>query len=213
MGLTREQLERHRMAYFGALAEWKDIQDSLIADVQDCKKMAIENKESGWGRAYIRAVFAYIEANVFVLKQMAYIESRMEGVHLSAAEISFLAEESYQLTEQGEVVTKPNYAIRISSNIRFLWNMYGRVYNVENKLDVSQSGWNSFQEALKVRNRITHPKSFLDIKVTQDDLRHSQRTFEWLQEGFNSLIQLSMDALTLKIEEAKKAMVVSKNPN
>jgi hypothetical protein len=75
---------------------------------------------------------------------------------------------------------------------------YGRWQNEytekNSELDVGGSEWQSFLEAIKVRNRITHPKKTADLVVSQDDLKNVIKTFEWLDSGFFTLMLQSADA-------------------
>lgn len=54
MSIEREKLTKFRFAAFGALAQWKDIQEALEGDVTECRKMISENIDSGWRRSYMR---------------------------------------------------------------------------------------------------------------------------------------------------------------
>src|SRR5690606_24252611 len=48
------------------------------------------------------------------------------------------------------------------------------------KIDFSGASWAGLQHAIKVRNRITHPKSKLDLILSDDEVQNSVSALFWL---------------------------------
>lgn len=56
-------------------------------------------------------------------------------------------------------------------------------------LDIANSGWESFQELLEVRNRITHPKVAEDLIVSDTDIKHLRKAVAWHENNSAKLFQ------------------------
>ena len=48
------------------------------------------------------------------------------------------------------------------------------------ELDVSGSEWQSFRRAIKIRDRITHPKSVSDLNISDEDYNDVSAGFGWV---------------------------------
>jgi len=173
----------------GSLFVWRNVHDELANDTEECRKQQIQEDKACWRRSYVRSVFAYIEGNVYLLKRLTLIDFKIAEISLNSAEVAFLLEESYHLSDNGTVNTKPHYGVKIGSNIRFLFHIISEKYGINNELDVSTGVWNTFQNALKVRNRINHPKDAGDIKVSDQDIKDAVHTFEWFKASVNKLVE------------------------
>ena len=57
-------------------------------------------------------------------------------------------------------------------------------------VDFGDRSWAEFQQAIAIRNRITHPKSISNLEITDDDIAAVTRSLFWLLE----LIQQVMEA-------------------
>ncbi len=136
-----------------------------------------ERTQSG-SRAFVRAVFALIEGGVFGLKQVAITLSEHGQGQFSEAEMAMLKDELYDLDKKGRATVQPKF-VPLPKNIRFAFEACGRAYNTSYVLPVNDSGWHSFQEALKVRNRLTHPKSIDDLQLTEKELEQASEAAKW----------------------------------
>ena len=101
-----------------------------------------------WRRTFIRSVFALIEGFTYSLKQVALEAAKRFDIELSKSEIALLLEESYEVNDKGLAETKKDY-IQLPKNIKFAFNIYSRAYELNYKLKIDDSGWESFKEALK----------------------------------------------------------------
>lgn len=96
----------------------------LYADVQDLQNSVDLFSEAKTARAYVRAVFAFIEGTTFALKTAG---SQNPGVDWSAAEELLLQEKEGRLSEKGEVEIV-NARLRTKPNIRFaFWRSLRRM--------------------------------------------------------------------------------------
>lgn len=130
-------------------------------------------------RAYVRAVFAFLEGTVFGYKRMVLRLSQYGKGSFSEAEIALLKEQSYDLTDQGKAVVQQKF-LRFDRNLRFTFDACVRAYGVQHSLDVGGVGWDAMMKAFKLRNRITHPKNDADLSITEDELMTVMNAFSWV---------------------------------
>jgi len=132
-------------------------------------------------RVFVRSAFATIEAEVYVMKQMAV--SWHPGLKwrptISEAERAFAQEHEYRLTDSGDVETR-RAKISLEANLRFAFKLLAKAGSVPSELDVSGSEWQSFRRAIKIRDRITHPKSVSDLNISDEDYNEVTAGLRWI---------------------------------
>ena len=57
------------------------------------------------------------------------------------------------------------------------------------QVDFTQAGWSHLQQAIKIRNQITHPKSKSDLEVTSQDIAITNAGFFWLLKTIGSVME------------------------
>lgn len=129
-------------------------------------------------RSFVRSVFAFIDASAYVLKQLALSNHERNNMLYSAAELSMLRDESYNVSDKGRAETQQKF-IPTESNFRFALNMVMRCTKSDFDLDTDSEGWRAFKSALKVRHRITHPKQFASLTITADEFRTTAAALSW----------------------------------
>ena len=131
-------------------------------------------------RIYVRSVFATIEAYIYVLKQIALrMHPDPKCPTISEAERAFAHEQEYRLTDSGDVITRRT-KISLEANIRFAFKLLAKAGSLPSELDVSGSEWQSFRRAIKIRDRITHPKSVSDLNISDEDDKDVSVGFGWV---------------------------------
>jgi hypothetical protein len=112
---------------------------------------------------------------------------------ISEAERAFAQELEYKLTDSGDVETRRT-KISLEANLRFGFKLLAKAGTLPSELDVSGSEWQSFRRAIKIRDRITHPKSVSDLNISDEDYDDVSVGFGWV---LISLIKL-FTAIMLK---------------
>ena len=120
---------------------------------------------------YVRSAFATIEAWIYVMKQIALRSHPDPNCRtISEAERAFAQEQEYKLTDQGDVETRRT-KISLAPNLRFAFKLLSKACSVPFELDLSGSESQSFKRAIKIRDRITHPKTVSDINISDEDYK------------------------------------------
>jgi len=138
-------------------------------------------------RALIRSTFSFIEGCCFRLKQNALVFCN----EFSPGEISLLKEKTYILNDRGIVGEKEAH-LTAKSNLKFAFKAYAKAFNADFKLKVNSEGWKSYLGALKIRNRITHPKEFLDLFIEDKDMIKVMEARIWFHGNLTQLLKSSV---------------------
>lgn len=161
------------------LAENGKMLDMLSAEVITCQSLVDDNPGSEeLRRISVRTLFSNIEAicNRLKLSVLPFAEANVKK--LEKEEIAMINEESYFLDEYGEAKKRKAYP-NFASNLQFAFKVYTRVTGSDFKLDVESIQWKKFKKAIKIRNRITHPKNLSDMKISKDDFRKATNAYNW----------------------------------
>jgi hypothetical protein len=167
-----------------AYKEFLVIQSSLGEDRNVCVKSLIADSESQfWRRSLIRADFAYLEAICFQLKRLCLTETIIKNAEISidfsTAELSLLKEETYNIDDNGRAQSSKS-KIRTADNLLFAIKMVAKLTSTDVDIDKSSKEWSDFKAAIKIRDRITHPKTALDIEISDNEIRNLQTSIHWV---------------------------------
>ena len=158
-------------------------------------------------RDLIRTMFAAIEGYVWEYREHVRSVISDIGTIPTLTELA-LSEMSYAVTENGKVVPQTRF-ITLTSMIKLISRL-AQEQCPELQVDFTQTGWSDLQQAIKIRNRITHPKSRSDLKISLQDIAISQAGFFWILHFITTvmesttavLLQYSID-LRLLVDELK----------
>jgi hypothetical protein len=140
-------------------------------------------------RQLVRAVFAYIEAVTFSVKAWSAGQCMEKGIEITPQERYFATDTEYDLNDKGEVV-ETVAKISLARNVRFAFAMNRKAHGVEESFDPSAGWWSHFREAVRIRDRLTHPKMPGDLDISGDDIvkvLKAKRGFEQELKGVGGL--------------------------
>ena len=153
----------------------------LNEDVNNCH-MNLQTEDSQfWRRVYIRTCFSGIEAEIYAFKQIALEQHEKQGGLFNEGELALLNEHSYDVSDKGEAHTQQKF-IQLTKNIKFAFKAFARSWSITYEFPADQ-GWTSFVAAVKIRNRLTHPKNHDDLTVSSEDLREVITANIWFVEN------------------------------
>ncbi|MGH7990946.1 MAG: hypothetical protein ACREDS_12250 [Limisphaerales bacterium] len=156
----------------------------------------LRNNDSQFARrAYIRSTFAYMEGTVWLLKQLILQTTFQSKAitnplnYLSPSELALLSDISYDVKDNGESYEQPKF-LPLNKNLRFTMNVLNRFTSSSVKLETDSKIWSRFNQMLKVRHRITHPKNSEEIDITNTEIQHAIEVCRW----FNGISKNSLEA-------------------
>jgi hypothetical protein len=190
---------------------WQRIATVLISDITHCRdelaRIAQQEKriDQFWARGLIRSFLAYIESSVYEMRLVVRDADDARRIKLSAAERSLINEETYELTESGKPQIRTRY-LKIERNFRFTTELFAQVFEVTSDIDYSGSGWSAFLDAIKIRNRITHPRDPESINLSLEEVETIVNAFRWYLDSTDSLLNRSNAKLQSQNTEMQAAL-------
>jgi hypothetical protein len=164
------------------------LKDAISGDIAICNTHLLKEDAPFWRRATYRTVFSSVEALTAHAKMTVLIFAD-KGTIFSDAERLALREIEYSIEENGLLAEK-KAKIKFLSNVCFTLSCFARMRANGFKI-VKTGGWDSLTKAVKVRDRITHPKTAADLIISDVEMRH-------LDEGWNWFGKALVDAATDK---------------
>jgi hypothetical protein len=113
---------------------------------------------------------------------------------LSPGEELLVRDEIPDLDDKGRVLLRPAN-LRLKSHVRFAFQIYSEAHGATSELDVGGEGWQAFQRAAGVRNRLMHPKDSAQLIVADDEMRDAMRAFIWFEHELVRLLLAVASAL------------------
>lgn len=155
-------------------AELANLFTVAAADIIHLRERLSEADSPTDRRALVRSVFAFVESMLFALKHEALRHSSV----FPASEIALLREEAYELADDGQAVTRPA-RLTLTRNLKFTFAAFAKAWRTKSRLELGDAGWQNFQTALKVRDRLMHPKSISDLDVSDEEIRIVNHASMW----------------------------------
>jgi len=150
--------------------------ETLIDDVAVCTK---QEASAANRRAFIRAVFAFVEGCTYRFKLLALSYATHRSNSLSIGEISVLSGQTFRVDDSGRIRVR-RLQISPSANLQMTTRLAARCFNVDTpKPTDSKRGWNRFNKAVQLRNRITHPNAAAELAVSDAELQLVNHAFIW----------------------------------
>lgn len=164
------------------------------------------NDDQAARRDFVRTVFAAIEG--WILDYRQGIQESIGNIRdLSTSEEATFAEVTFTLTETGKLREQTRF-IPVAPMFRFATRLVEQECG-RHIVDFSSKEWQKFNEAIAIRNRVTHPKSIGDLNISAVDIATVQTAYEWLLTAiFDVESQLKTElAIYLKnLEEVVEAL-------
>ena len=156
-------------------------------DVDTCHSNLVQTNSAFWKRTYVRSLFAAFEALVHFMKQhalsrrvVAVVDSFRSGQNeLPVAELSLLFGVSYHVDETGEVKireAKIPFLADLQFSLRQAREVFGATHNLE-----KDPGWEALRAAVKIRDRVTHPKTLQEIEITDAEIETVNQAYAWIR--------------------------------
>jgi hypothetical protein len=170
--------------------------DELAADVEKAHALLKNDDSQFYRRGYVRALFAYLEGFTYWIRQNAITIDKIilkKGESIDWDRHTLLGEEIPSIADNGKIQKRKQKA---SFKGRFAFSVRAYAEIVGCTEDIFGPGWERLLEAVKLRDRLTHPTQSADIIVSDENIRACIDGYHW----FASLI-------VNKFKESAKAMM------
>ncbi|OJW76251.1 MAG: hypothetical protein BGO57_08570 [Sphingomonadales bacterium 63-6] len=178
-----------------------DFTSVLVLDVVAAMQRYRAEKTQANSRDLIRSIFAAVEGSVWLYRQhVTSIAKSIEAI--TREEELALAETAYLVNANGTVSEQMRF-IPLPALIRLTTRIANRIDpRTETRFDIP--GWESFQRAIAIRNRITHPKTKSDLLVSERDVDTCHAAFFWLLQLTESGMEAVVSAFRAYVEEMRE---------
>jgi hypothetical protein len=135
-----------------------------------------------WRRTFVRTVVSSFEAELFILKSNLLSYCKKNDFLISPQEELFLDSKKYELNENGQLKEKL-YQQKVKDEIKFVFNSICRIQGFTLKQDFENQGWQDLCNVIKIRNRLTHPKSLEDQYVSSVEVSQCENAWQWFNRN------------------------------
>ena len=176
--------------------------EELQTDVLKAYEVLDKEKDSQFlRRAVVRSVFALVEAIAEIIKVEIRSTLRLEGGKeaLSKKELRVLG--GLSMTPN----PKEQKFLPIEDNLKLTFKIASKVWVLNDfQFDASGENYRDFLRAKDSRNKLTHPRTFYDIQITDDDMHCHTVTFQWSSNEFKRIFKHRIAKLTASLSAQDK---------
>lgn len=170
---------------------------TLIGDVATSLERHQASPIPPHSRDLIRTVFAAIEGAVWFYRN--HIVGIAKDLHkLTETQAAALQEVSYHVSMSGKISSQPRF-VPLASTFRLVTRI-AETLNPKLKIEFDTGDWDGFQQAVAIRNRITHPKNQADLDLTAADIEIGMAAFYWVLDTSTRAMKSANDALRKDLE-------------
>ena len=169
-----------------AVTELKEVYKILFADVVQAGESLAVTPSDFANRSFVRTYFAYVEGVVFLLREV--LRATCDGTDiLTASENATLNGQRLKKLDNGDEELVP-FNQGMSESLKFMLRTYPKGHGINNYEPKLGSGWQSMMAAIKIRDRLMHPKSLVSLMLTQTEVVCIDGAREWWHESVRSLL-------------------------
>jgi hypothetical protein len=150
----------------------------------------VADEQAANRRFYVRAIFALIEAVIEQHKRLLLDLTQRKVITLETGVSAALSETIYVVRDNGSVTAREQY-LQMQRKLRAVYRAAEAAFGQPMNMPFGDQGWASFQTAVAIRDRITHPKTFQDCDISGADLDEVDRGHEWFKAIQNSFVALA----------------------
>lgn len=170
-----------------------ELLEELKSDIDRAYQTLENDKQSRYlRRCVVRAIFSYIEAIIecIKVKLRCSVRSELYTGTLTDTEVETLG----PLAVIGAV--EPGKFLPIDQNIKRTFKLAAKIWLLKDfQLRTGDEDFQDFLKAKSARNKLTHPRTFYDIEVTDYDMHCHTIAGMWLQLEFTRLMKLRLKSL------------------
>jgi hypothetical protein len=149
-------------------------------------------------RLYVRVFITMVESSVSTIKHEVLQYPEL----LTDTERAVLRDVTYDLNDKGEPYERPLHPPFLAS-LKFALRMFAKVHQLKTMPNYSDHGWQAMQDVVRIRNRLTHPKTVGDLKVTSADLKAVDVAEVWFLRTHGALVEEFRKALEKELDSAR----------
>ncbi len=173
-----------------------ELLEELFKDINLAYQMLENDKQSQYlRRCVVRANFSFIEAMIEVIK----VELR-STIRTVKYELKLTEKDKEVLGSTFIFNSKQDKFLSLEINIKKTFKLATKIWEIKKfQLVTDTQDFQDFLAAKSARNKLTHPKSYYDIEVTDIDMHYYTTALFWLKTEFSRLFKARIDSLESNI--------------
>jgi hypothetical protein len=149
-------------------------------------------------RDVIRTCFAAIEGIIWTYRE--FIVSTAKDLDLlQSDEESALSEVTFQVGHNGSLSKQPRF-IPLLAGFRLSTRIALRI-DKSITVEFNSEGWQQMLAAMRIRNRVTHPKSHADLTISTSDIDVCLNAMYWILEVHLHVLSATTSALARFLDQ------------
>lgn len=180
----------------------QSISELYEKDIQFVIDHINDDNHEFWRRELIRLVVTLFEAETYLLKKDLLNYCTKFNISLNPQITLTLQGKKFTIENSGKL--KEGYLpVKLTDDIKFLFKQINEIRNFNLKVDYQDNGWSDLQGTIKVRNRLTHPKSISEQLVTVLEIEKCMSGYKWFYKNFNGFLQQENEFLAKLISSTE----------
>lgn len=170
-----------------------------------------KNNSRFWYRVLARSIFSYIEFSLsYMKKHILLTNEKDEDLGLSNDDLLVLND---VLDNDKNEINPKVKRLSLKKNIKFVFEKFAYSnWILDYEFSPNKNDWNTFMNAISIRNRVTHPKSTKDLRVKITDVKILIKTYEWFYTTFKKAHYSAARELTKMLIDMNKVRFNKKEP-
>jgi hypothetical protein len=178
-----------------------DLLQALLADIAAGYEALEEDRSSQYlRRCTVRAIFSFIEAVVECVKVELRSTVRL-GYYPQA---SLTAKEQEILGPLALIGAQAGKFLPLDQNLKRTFKLAAKIWHLDFRLATGGDDFKEFLCAKSARNRLTHPRTFYDIEVSDHDMHCHAIAGMWVRGEFQRLFSARVESLLSAMSDADR---------
>lgn len=157
-------------------------------DLQTAEKSGTHEDQNFRRRAYARAVFAAIDGSCECFRRQAFVAECNKVPRLvDPSKLSVLAGETYHVTDDGDIRMQ-KLRIAFLNHVLLSLKSYAGAQGVTYRTKKGDQ-WHRIKSAVRVRDRITHPKNLSSLAITKEEVADIEFSLNWFLDEVSSIFR------------------------
>lgn len=160
-----------------------------IEDYDTCRQALTDDDSQFWRRAYVRSAFVAINSLVDFLRDRAIEATAANDSTVQFTKLHLLGPSDFRILRNGklEMVSRREAFMPYTA---FVLRSLAEELGTSIDEQIGNAGWEKLGGAVKVRDRITHPKLDTDMTISDDELNKTEEGFLWF---WNTMVDIFFD--------------------
>lgn len=173
----------------------------LVTDILTAWERCEQDKNNKvYKREFIRTSCVGVEGFSWLYKE--YIKSIAKDLNiLNSVELLAFDQKNYTISDNGTLRDKDNY-IPTLSMFRFVSKVAHEIAP-HLEIDFNVEGWGKIKTAVKIRNRITHPKNIEDFDISNDDIQNVWDGVLWIISVIENAMIFTSEKYKIYLEDLR----------